>query len=150
MLPWGVALRPCRCSSSPRPLGTPSPAVADIALTPSLRLQMQSLSGDICIASQLRTLTERCNLDFLTIECCLRALLLGFLLGGHVAPLSDCCWADGQEELATAASGDFKSLRQRLQRSDAANADLEQVPASRHPADLHISHRLYTSTQSAS
>lgn len=32
-----------------------------------------------------------------------------------------------QDELNTAASGDFQALRQRLKRAEAANADLEQV-----------------------
>lgn len=32
-----------------------------------------------------------------------------------------------QDELATAASGDFQALRQRLRRAEAANSDLEQV-----------------------
>ena len=36
-----------------------------------------------------------------------------------------------QDELNTAASGDFQALRQRLKRAEAANADLEQVSRSR-------------------
>jgi hypothetical protein len=54
---------------------------------------------------------------------------------GRMHDLTTCCPrqqhaitpARLQDELNTAASGDFQALRHRLKRAEAANADLEQV-----------------------